>query len=97
MSRLVISPKAEIDAEDIGDYIAKDNPVAALNLVRRLKEKSLMLSENPLIGVKREDIAKNLRYFPVGNYLILYRALNDGVEVVRYVHGMRDLKRIALK
>jgi toxin ParE1/3/4 len=97
MSHLIISPKAENDAEDIGDYIAKDNPVAALNMVRRLRELSVKLSENPMLGVKRDDIAKDLRYFPVGNYLILYRVLKDGIEVVRYAHGMRDLRRIPLK
>jgi toxin ParE1/3/4 len=32
-----------------------------------------------------------LRYFPVKNYLILYRQLADGVEIMRVVHGSRDL------
>jgi plasmid stabilization system protein ParE len=29
--------------------------------------------------------------FPVGNYIILYRNVGDGIEVVRYVHGRRRL------
>ncbi|MFM6138177.1 MAG: type II toxin-antitoxin system RelE/ParE family toxin [Cuspidothrix sp.] len=32
-----------------------------------------------------------MRYFPVGNYLILYREIKDGIEIVRVVHGARHL------
>jgi toxin ParE1/3/4 len=47
------------------------------------------------MGMARDDIAAGMRHFPVGNYLILYRVLGDGVEVVRYVHGMRRLQDLA--
>jgi plasmid stabilization system protein ParE len=30
----------------------------------------------------------------VGNYLILYRVSEDEVEIVRYVHGRRNLSGI---
>ena len=44
------------------------------------------------MGMAREDIAPGVRHLPVGNYLILYRDIGDGIEVVRYVHGMRRLQ-----
>jgi len=44
------------------------------------------------MGGARDDIAAGVRHFPVGRYLILYRDVGDGVEVVRYVHGMRRLQ-----
>jgi toxin ParE1/3/4 len=44
------------------------------------------------MGMARDDIAAGLRHFPVGRYLILYRDCGDGVEIVRYVHGMRRLR-----
>jgi toxin ParE1/3/4 len=31
----------------------------------------------------------DLRTFPAGNYLILYRQIDDGAEIVRVVHGAR--------
>jgi toxin ParE1/3/4 len=40
----------------------------------------------------RSDIAQGVRHFPVGNYLILYRVDDEGVEIVRYVHGRRRLR-----
>jgi hypothetical protein len=30
----------------------------------------------------------------VGNYLILFRALEDGAEIVRYVDGRRDPRHL---
>jgi toxin ParE1/3/4 len=36
-----------------------------------------------------------MHLWPVGKYLILYRAAADGIEVVRVVHGARDLERVA--
>lgn len=40
------------------------------------------------------DIAKALRYHPVGNYLLLYRVIPNGIELVRVVHGARDLQQL---
>ena len=51
-----------------------------------------LLAQNPRVGMARDDIAEGVRHFPVGNYLILYRLLEDGVEIVRYAHGRRRLR-----
>lgn len=51
----------------------------------------MTLAKTPYLGMARNDIAKGVRHFPVRNYLILYRVHDDGVEVVRYVHGKRRL------
>jgi toxin ParE1/3/4 len=76
---------------DIWTYIARDNPAAADRLLDLLDQKSQALAHTPQMGKAREDIAAGVRHFPVGRYLILYRDLGDGVEIVRYVHGMRRL------
>jgi toxin ParE1/3/4 len=55
-----------------------------------------MLADNPAIGQARPDIAPRLRYFPTRNYLILYREMNGGVEIVRVVHGARYLPDIRI-
>jgi len=92
MTRLVITPQAERDLEKIGDNIAGDNPAAADKLIARLQEVSELLGERPRLGMARPDIAADLRHFPVGNYLVLYRDIGDGVEIVRYAHGRRRLQ-----
>jgi toxin ParE1/3/4 len=51
----------------------------------------MLLASNPLLGRARPEIAPELRYLPIGNYLILYRELEEGIEVVRVVHGATRL------
>ena len=51
-----------------------------------------MLVDHPKIGAVRDDIRPGLRYLVSGSYLLLYRLVSDAeVEIVRVVHGHRDL------
>lgn len=86
--------QAEEDLIDIWIYIAQDNPAAADRLLDKIDGKIILLAEQPALGPAREDIAPELRYFPIGNYLILYRIITDGIEVVRIVQGARNLKSL---
>ena len=43
------------------------------------------------MGRKRDELAPNVRSFPIDDYLI-YRAIEEGVEVLRVVSGYRDLR-----
>ncbi len=92
--RLLRTARAEEDLVEIWGYIARDNPSAADRLLDVFDEKSRSLAHNPKIGKARDDVAAGLRHFPVGRYLILYRDIGDGVEIVRYVHGMRRLRNL---
>jgi toxin ParE1/3/4 len=94
MNRLVITPRAAADLEDIASYITSDSPAAAVRMIDRLEEISIPLKD-PRIGTARDDIAKGMRLFPVANYLILFRSLDNGVEIVRYVHGARQSRGLA--
>jgi len=59
-----------------------------------IDDKCALLGRNPKLGPARPDIAPGVRYFTVGSYLILYREVSDGVEIVRVVHGARNLTDI---
>ena len=91
MPRVRRTPLAAQDLEDIWFYVAQDDPAAADRLLDTFEEKIGLLAENPHIGPARPDIAEDLRYSPVGSYLLLYRIVSGGVEIVRVVHGARDL------
>jgi toxin ParE1/3/4 len=86
--------QAEEDLIDIWLYIAQDNPRAADRLLDEIEEKLSLLANHPQLGPSRPDIAEECRYFPVGNYLILYRILPEGIEVVRVVQGSRRLENL---
>lgn len=64
------------------------------DLLDEIEDKFALLSEQPRLGRARPDIAPELRYFPVGSYLILYREITDGIEVVSVVHGARRLNNL---
>ncbi|NDJ24795.1 type II toxin-antitoxin system RelE/ParE family toxin [Nostoc sp. B(2019)] len=42
----------------------------------------------------REDIAPQIRSFPVEKYVIFYRLIEGGIEVVRVIYGARDIQDI---
>ena len=48
-------------------------------------------SSIPRLGPPRDDIRPGLRYLIVGDYVVLYRLIDEDVEIVRVVHGRRDL------
>ena len=86
--------QAEEDLIDLWLYIAQDNPRAADRLLDEIEEKFSLLADHPQLGPARPDIAEDCRYFPVSSYLILYRIIPDGVEVVRVVQGARRLENL---
>ena len=91
MGKVRRTPLAEQDLEDIWFFIAQDDPAAADRLLDTLDAKIALLAANPLMGLARPDIAPELRYHPVGNHLLLYRIIRGGIEIVRVVHGARNL------
>lgn len=56
-----------------------------------LDEHCMFLADNPKAGQAKPELRRDLRYFPVKNYLILYRLIEGGVEIVRVVRGSRNL------
>lgn len=92
--RVTRTIRADEDLLDIWLYIAKDNLDAADALIDNFEAKSKRLAQNPKLGPTRDDIAPGMRMFPVGNYLLLYREVSTGIELVRVVHGARSLMDI---
>lgn len=90
MPRAVQSSQARTDLIEIGLYVARDNPAAASRLVDTIESKYEMLARAPGIGESRPELLPTLRSFTVRNYVIYYREISDGIEVVRVLHGARD-------
>ena len=94
MPELTISPEANQDLLDIWLYIAEDSPMNADQFLDKLHTKALNLSEFKEIGIDRPELAKDLRSFPVDRYMLYYRAVPTGIELVRVLHGSRDSKSL---
>ena len=89
-----LSPQARSELEAIGDHIAEDSPTNAERFIERLTARFVALGRNPRIGRARPELRSDLRSFPYGAYLILYRVIDDGVEIVRVVHAARNLDEL---
>jgi toxin ParE1/3/4 len=83
--------QADADLDEIWLHIAVDNVIAAERLMERIEAAEDRLGEFPQIGQARPEIRADLRHWPVGAYLILYRVGEDEIIIVRVVHGARDL------
>ncbi|MDA9502562.1 type II toxin-antitoxin system RelE/ParE family toxin [Bradyrhizobium sp. CCBAU 11357] len=85
------APQADLDLDSIWDFIASNSARAADKQIARIGEIFEMLLENPLAGRERRELKAGLRSFPVGNYVIFYIPLPDGVEIIRVMHGRQDI------
>ncbi len=94
MPRILKTPEAELDLVEIAAYIEADNPAAADHLLDLFEQKFRLLSEFPLLGRTRDELAPSLRSFPVGSYVIFYLPLSDGIDVIRVLHGARNIRRL---
>ena len=91
MSQYRISPLAFQDLKRISDYIGQRNPTAAVKLLERLFESFKTLAKAPLLGEKRGDLPGRPRVFCVGNYLVVYDSLPDGIQVGRVADARQDI------
>jgi toxin ParE1/3/4 len=88
---VVFSELAELDLEEIGDYIAADNPARAVSFVREIREHCTKIAKSPLAYVARPDLGEGIRCCTHGRYMIFFLPSEREVLVVRVIHGARDL------
>jgi toxin ParE1/3/4 len=89
---LLQRPEAESDLDEIWWCIAQDSPNNADSFLDRIQKQCIVLVDFPHMGTSRDEITTGLRSYPVGNYLIFYFPLDDGIEIVRVLHGSRDIQ-----
>jgi toxin ParE1/3/4 len=87
-----ITPVASRDIESLMDYLAEKASIeTAERFLEKIDGKFELLAKFPQIGRKRDELYPGLRSIPLDDYLIFYRLVSEGVEVIRVVAGYRDL------
>ncbi len=98
MSHYQFTPQAVEDLFEIWRYIARDNVEAANRLEDAVYKACAILAEGPLRGTTREDLTKlPLRFWTVQafpNYIIVYDPASDPLQIIRILHGTRDIMGI---
>jgi len=92
MPPVVIRPKALDDLAEIWAYIAEDSLRHADAFAAAIDGEIRDLAGHPLIGRARPELLTDLRSLAFGRYVIFYLPRKRGIEVVRVLHGARDLK-----
>lgn len=89
-----ITDEARADLDAIWFYVAERGGIeTADRLIDAIIERFPLLASTPAMGFARENFAPGLRSFPVGDYLIFYRRASGRIDIVRVLHGSRDLPR----
>ncbi len=91
MPRIIQSRDADFDLLEIWAHIARDRLEAADRLAERFDEVFQLLARSPHIGRSVDWLLPELRRFPVGEYLVFYLPGDDGVRIVRVIHGAREI------
>jgi toxin ParE1/3/4 len=95
MSKIVKRPQAEEDLFDVWLYIARDSVKSADRFVAQFDQKFTLPAKTPEMGRLRLDISFfGIRSFPVSNYVIFYLPIKNGIEIVRILHGNRDVPNL---
>jgi len=88
---------AKQDLTDIATYIAVDSLDASDRFLQAADTAFLRLAEMPGLGTRRDfhnPYLKDIRYLPIAgfeNYLIFYRVTEKGIDIIRVLHGARDV------
>ena len=91
MALVTRRPQAEVDILEIWDYIADDSIVQADRWVDALDEKLALWATQPMMGRSRDELSIGIRSFAFGRYVVFFQPTPDGIDVVRILHGSRDM------
>ena len=96
MSGYLLTPAADADIEEIWQYVAASSGESRADaLERELHAAMRRLGEMPGIGHPRHDLADEpLCFFSVHNFLVIFRPETRPIQVVRVLHGARDVHAI---
>jgi len=93
MATFTYSLKAREDLFSIIDYIAQDNPEAALRVNDAIEETANYLFENRGIGIATDPAFPNILMCPVKKYrryLLFFERHDSTVIIQRVFHGAQD-------
>jgi toxin ParE1/3/4 len=95
MARVLFTPLAHNDLQIIWDYLAEEaSEETADGILEFIQEKCQKIAAFPESGHIRYELLANLRSFVVKSYVVFYIPLSDGIDVLRVLHGARDIESV---
>ena len=94
-TRFRLSPEATTQLGDILEFLADENPAAALRVRNAIYEACEQLAGMPGMGHSREDLTERpVKFWSVFSYLLVYDPSSDPLEIVAVIHGARNVEQI---
>jgi toxin ParE1/3/4 len=90
MSRYVINILASQDLNKIADRFTETNLQAGEQFFSDFNRKCKQLVAFPNSGKSYAEIRSDLRGLSLDGYILFYRILEDGIEILRVVSGRRN-------
>ena len=88
-----LSAKSLEDLKSIGRFTLKSWSREQRNIyLSKLDESFHILSDQPQLGIARDDIRKGYRVYHVGRHLIFYRQKSPVIEIIRILHDRMDVE-----
>lgn len=91
--KLLWTPVALRHLSEAREYIEVDNPTAAARQIDTVELSANRLKAFPMMG--RMGMRTGTREFPVPGtpYILVYRAIDEAVQILAVLHGGRNWKR----
>jgi toxin ParE1/3/4 len=86
------SQRARTDLTDIWLYVAERNPSAADRVLDEIERIIKLIATRPQMGRERPEIRSGIRSFGVMSWIIFYHIDDTFIDIVRVLHGARDLE-----
>jgi len=96
MKRLLLSENSLADLDSILDYIARDNPRAAVDFGEGFIKQCQLIGQHPDLGVCKGKPGTTQRMFTYRGYAIYYRHLEHCVRIQRLLHPSLDVRKQSL-
>ena len=95
MSRFILTDTAKADLLQIVEYLQERSPQATLAVAREIRLALRQVAEFPGIGHARCDLTRrSVRFWSVYSYLIVYKPNTQPLQILRVLHGARNIRRI---
>lgn len=94
MAKIVLSPRAKADIEEIWDYTVEHWSVGQAEIyIRQVQTAIHVVAAKPEIAKSCEAIRTGYWKYPAGSHVIFFKLISDGIDVVRILHSRMDFKR----
>jgi toxin ParE1/3/4 len=98
MTKIILSPEAQMDLMGLCDYLDASNPDVSMKFFDAARSTFVALARMPMIGQQYgASETQSLRKWRVKGfrqYLIFYRIKSETIEIVRILHGSQDVDSI---